>query len=101
MNQEKNAFIVLLNVTPVLPNTNVLIVLETELMHQYVTARMVTMTMELRIALNVMKIVLLVLEVHLDVLHVLEITLIHQIVSHHHQKLFLLQLLTNQSDQLN
>lgn len=53
MNQEKNAFIVLLNVTPVLPNTNVLIVLETELMHQYVTAQMVTMTMELRIALNV------------------------------------------------
>jgi hypothetical protein len=56
--------------------------------------------MELRFALNVMTIVPLVLEVHLDVSHVLEITLMHQIVSHHHQKLFLLQLLTSQSDQL-
>lgn len=100
MNQEKNAFIVLLNATIVLPNTNVKIVLETEKMHQYVTAQMVTMTMELKSALNVLKIVPLVLEVHLDVSHVLEITLMHQIVSHHHQKLLLLQLLTSQSDQL-
>jgi hypothetical protein len=100
MNQEKPATNVPFNVKLASPNTNVRHVPGTEKMHQSVTAQMATMTTGPRLAPNAMTTVPPVPEVPLDVSHALEITSMHQTVSHHHQKPLLLQLLTSQSDQL-